>query len=506
MKFLYPFLLLLFISGASFAQTLYQIRADTVKIYSTCDSAELILENRTKDTAGFLFNKGKGLTEFRKIKLKAIGNDSIAVAGQDTIKLPPGYTLSNNKKLVIFGSSVAYGQGASQNQGWAYKLAQVLTPQGYTVVNKSIPGNNTQALINRFYKDVVPEQPDVVIIALSFANEGLQSATRPDDKSNVYLNYVNKLYTLVGMCRKAGIRAVVTGIYPANVYSEDDYTLLKNFDDEMENSDIPFINFLGAADDGHGHWRSGMFADALHPNDIGHEAMFRAIPPGFFDKVYNNFQLRAITIPPHQEGLTMGDDRNIAPAMAHDLQRVGSFTVTFWTRRKDFSGSQAFFCFDGGYLRVRCPDNYYQLAWEAPNGTIISNTNSADTLWHHFAITYSYYTDSISFYVDANLIGTKYLNGILGNISIAALGSWFAINPIYNPIHADFSTYTFHRVALLPQDIKKIYYGKIPKGSAEIISGLGDKEFLPGRHLINQAYSNGSLRVGIPGILPFNAR
>lgn len=68
-------------------KNVYQIRADSVRIYSGCDTAELIIENRTKDTLGFLFNKGKGRTEFRKLQLQTVGNNAIAITGQDTLQL-----------------------------------------------------------------------------------------------------------------------------------------------------------------------------------------------------------------------------------------------------------------------------------------------------------------------------------------------------------------------------------------------------------------------------------
>jgi uncharacterized small protein (DUF1192 family) len=76
-----------FIATASFAQYTYQIQADSVRIYNTCDTAELIIENHTQDTLGFLFNTGKGRTEFRKLKLQTVGGNSIAITGQDTLML-----------------------------------------------------------------------------------------------------------------------------------------------------------------------------------------------------------------------------------------------------------------------------------------------------------------------------------------------------------------------------------------------------------------------------------
>jgi len=79
-----------FLATCCFGQkvpNIYQIRADTVRIYNVCDTAELVLENRTKDTLGFLFNKGKGRTEFRRLGLERIGASQLAIKGQDTVDL-----------------------------------------------------------------------------------------------------------------------------------------------------------------------------------------------------------------------------------------------------------------------------------------------------------------------------------------------------------------------------------------------------------------------------------
>ena len=84
---------LLFLASLTYGQHVYNIRADSVRIYSNCDTAELILENRTKQVPGFLFNKGLGRTEFRRLGLKAYGN-SIMIPGQDT--LPLGSLIRSN--------------------------------------------------------------------------------------------------------------------------------------------------------------------------------------------------------------------------------------------------------------------------------------------------------------------------------------------------------------------------------------------------------------------------
>src|SRR5258707_1156435 len=80
-----------------FAQYVYTINADSVKITNHCDTAELILENHTQNVQGFLFNKGKGRTEFRRALQKI--NDSLYLIGADTLKMPQAVTASNGVSM-----------------------------------------------------------------------------------------------------------------------------------------------------------------------------------------------------------------------------------------------------------------------------------------------------------------------------------------------------------------------------------------------------------------------
>lgn len=70
-------LVCMFISAVPLhAQYVYKIKADTVRIYNTCDTAELVLQNRTQNVAGFLYNKGQGVTEFRPLSDSFILNQN----------------------------------------------------------------------------------------------------------------------------------------------------------------------------------------------------------------------------------------------------------------------------------------------------------------------------------------------------------------------------------------------------------------------------------------------
>ncbi|AEV99279.1 hypothetical protein A4D02_32275 [Niastella koreensis] len=84
------------------AQYVYTIKADSVKITNTCDTAELIIENHTQTVPGFLFNKGRGRTEFRRGLLKI--NDSIFVVGGDTLRMNPWLQGGNR-----FGTRGSFG-------------------------------------------------------------------------------------------------------------------------------------------------------------------------------------------------------------------------------------------------------------------------------------------------------------------------------------------------------------------------------------------------------------
>jgi hypothetical protein len=122
-------LLILFCLGKNLsAQYVYTIKADSVKITNSCDTAELIVENHTQNVPGFLFNKGKGRTEFRKGLLKL--NDSLYRIGADTLKIPKPAVITASNGLSMVGNSVQFG--FANGQGTAGTL---LTSDRYFPMN-----------------------------------------------------------------------------------------------------------------------------------------------------------------------------------------------------------------------------------------------------------------------------------------------------------------------------------------------------------------------------------
>ncbi|NML38411.1 hypothetical protein HHL17_14480 [Chitinophaga sp. G-6-1-13] len=114
MKTLFFSITIVLFSFFASAQQIYQIRADSVRIYNICDTAELIIENRTQGTQGFLYNKGAGRTEFRRVRLEKIGDSKIAITGQDTIDLRTLSGIGGIESIFRQGDDIIYVKNGQQ--------------------------------------------------------------------------------------------------------------------------------------------------------------------------------------------------------------------------------------------------------------------------------------------------------------------------------------------------------------------------------------------------------
>ncbi|MBW4479429.1 MAG: lipase [Tolypothrix brevis GSE-NOS-MK-07-07A] len=180
-------------------------------------------------------------------------------------------------KIVVIGSSVALGHKAWLLKGWVWLLEQALQQKyGHQLVNVSEVGANVSRTIARFASVVTPEQPDVVIIALSLGNEGLAYCP-PHERRAIQRRFESGLQQLVKMTRALGARPILGGVYPNDDYSAEHYWLLKDTHNRMLNGGVPILDWFAAVDNGHGHWKEGTSFDHAHPNTIGHSLMYQAI-------------------------------------------------------------------------------------------------------------------------------------------------------------------------------------------------------------------------------------
>lgn len=200
----------------------------------------------------------------------------------EPVKQTPALQTQEGLKIVVIGSSVALGCSAWLLQGWAWLLAQALQQQyGHQLVNLSDLGANVGTTIARFSQVVAPEQPDIVIIALSLGNEGLASSS-PRQQRAIQRRFENGLQQLVKMTRELGARPILGGVYPNGGYLLEHYNLLQETHQRMLGWGIPVLDWLAVLEDGRGRWKPGISFDLAHPNTRGHRLMYEAIALNLF--------------------------------------------------------------------------------------------------------------------------------------------------------------------------------------------------------------------------------
>ncbi|MEH2060688.1 MAG: DUF1796 family putative cysteine peptidase [Nostoc sp.] len=186
-------------------------------------------------------------------------------------------------KIVVIGSSVALGHKAWFLKGWVWLLGQALQQKyGHKLVNVSEVGANVTRTIARFPSVVTPEQPDIVIIALSLGNEGLAYCP-PHERRAVQRRFESGLQQLVKMTRDMGAIPILGGVYPNGDYSQEHYSLIRNTHNRMLTWGVTILDWLAAVDDGQGRWKAGISFDPAHPNTLGHSLMYQQIDHNLFD-------------------------------------------------------------------------------------------------------------------------------------------------------------------------------------------------------------------------------
>ena len=177
------------------------------------------------------------------------------------------------KNIVVIGSSVAAGWVTSYQKkhdfknGWAFRLERMLKLSNLLVVNASVPGETTSGVLERLEKDVLSKNPDYVVIALSLSNEGIEGG----NPEKIYNQYLANMHTIVELCKTNGVVPVIGSCYACDDYNQDQYAYTKKMNLELNAFGVPMINFLGALDDGHGHFPKGCTYDESHPDNAGHE-------------------------------------------------------------------------------------------------------------------------------------------------------------------------------------------------------------------------------------------
>lgn len=379
------------------------------------------------------------------------------------------------KKLVILGSSVASGWVTSYQEkydmqdGYAGRLGRFLEPKGWEVINISIPGMDTKGTLERFNKDVVSLKPDIVFIGLSMSNEGLER----EDPEKVSQSYENGIRALIDSCRKHKIIPVVGLCYANNNYTSDQYQYLKKMNVKLQSWGIPTVNLLGALDDGNGHFPKGVIFDPNHPDDIGHEALFRAFVPDFFEAVLN---------PPvsdntyAEDDLVLGGDENCSTLSYIPSEPIHSLSFGFSFRSRE-PGILALIHTLTHPLTIKLDESGI-LLYQGVEKRVESPGKIRDTIWHQVFICHGYLSEQTTLYLDGKLIGSvmEQFDPTGFQLQGSEQGTSFRDLRLY-------------RAVLSPEEIDALRHNQSVEGSLEILSPLHDRSLQSGSTVINQALS-----------------
>jgi lysophospholipase L1-like esterase len=350
---------------------------------------------------------------------------------------------SESKRIVIYGSSVAAGAGASSGaNSWAGIFSTKMTARGYTVINASISGNSTAALIARFYTDVAPLLPDFVILCSGFPNDGYDTNT-----------FITNNQRLISMIQGIGAAPVMFGQYGDNGSDAAMVRKKNEIATYFDRTGILVADMFGAvADETNGQWLPGTFSDSLHPNDTGHAIMASTIPITWFD----NYTVRKETQKPLGVGVWRNTDQTIFPLRVAPLEAADNWTVAFWIR-DEYVTAVAGFSIEttgGESVRLRNPTGFWEFSTSGSSSLSTAPANKRQ--WHHLAVSFQQNTRLLQFYVNGVLV-SGFINA--NNLPlIAAVFGGRAAAPALN-FNGSFALPLVYRCVLTSQDIVKLYTG-----------------------------------------------
>ena len=365
-------------------------------------------------------------------------------------------------KISVFGSSVANGQGADGNRGYAYLYGNALhrryqkhdSDYDFYTSGISIGGNTTINLLDR-YDEMIHDFGRYVIVGLSMGNEGLHEAA---SKQTVFNQFRDNMLTIIRKIREDGKIPVVMNNYTRGDYSLSDYTYVKRMNLLIHEWDVPSVNVLGAIDNGSGRWADGYMQDNAHPNTLGHNEFFYAMTPSLFDALAANKPqpVRDMTAETTLSGTNV-------------IKFTGEGTVHPYTVGVRFKGGDAGILFTvdkstgrtKGNVSVNA-DGYVEYTSHSGE-KIVSGIAVSDDDWHTVSLVHYYAQKRTLLYVDKKSAGELSECIAPGEIVVGDAGS---------DVSRLFGELFFWRSALTPNEVGALVDGKMLKSSLEIYSPL----------------------------------
>lgn len=392
-----------------------------------------------------------------------------------------GAQSKEEKTIVVMGSSVASGWVTSfeskydMKNGYAYRLERLLKPRGYSVVNRSVPGDATADLLARFDKDLDGLDPDFIVIGLSLGNEGIEG----DDPDAAFASFEEGMRRIIKKCRDRDAIPVVGLCYACNSYSEKHYRYTKKMNLLLNQWKVPGINFLGGVDDGHGHFPEEYTYDEGHPDNRGHEEMFLTIVPSLFDALVDR---KPAPVRIKADGaVTLGGDKAACWISCVPDDIIHSFTMAFDVRVAT-PGVIASIGDDGDGHVVRIGKDGF-LTYEPLSGATgepesFLPARVGDDRWHNVVISHRHLAGETLVFVDGRQVCVR-AEKVEPNRFLLGQCLKEAETPT-----ASYRDLFIYRAALNMDEVGALLEGKLLQASLEVYAPLrGEK--LVRNHVVN---------------------
>lgn len=365
-------------------------------------------------------------------------------------------------KISVMGSSVANGQGATNNRGYAYMYGELLDQRFRTQESRlpwytsgiSVNGNNTLNLLAR-YNDLIHNCGKYVMFGVSLGNEGIHGAT---DQQAIYNQFRDNMQTLIRKAREDGKYPVMMNNYTRGDFEASDYEYVKQMNLLIHEWDLPSINLLGAIDNGSGRWADGYQngSDIYHPTTDGHREFAYAMVPSLFD---------AIEAGKSQPARTSGGFYSLSNQRVIEFTpeaTVHPFTLSFKIKATTDGMIASFANGSNATGTLKIEDGV--LVYQSPSaGTVKGTVNITDNQWHVVSLTHYYAQGRTLLYTDKALSGELAEKLTVGK---------FIIGDNVSTNERTFSELFFYRSAMAQEEIEALCDGRMLKSSLEIYAPL----------------------------------
>jgi acyl-CoA thioesterase-1 len=164
---------------------------------------------------------------------------------------------SSTEIIICFGDSLTFGTGASKGMDYPSQLAKMIDRP---VINKGVPDDTTSSALRRLKRDVLSDNPDIVLITL-----GVNDLKDGISKDIAF----NNLKQIVQTIQKQGAKVIIGGLSWPGM----DRGFGKGYEDLARQTGAMLIAdlFTTIADN------PALMSDPIHPNNSGYRIIARRL-------------------------------------------------------------------------------------------------------------------------------------------------------------------------------------------------------------------------------------